>query len=129
MKTGIKGIGLLSILLLASFVIQAQNGNNSLVVSKGVQQVANKKKFADENKENTNIQVKTVAMPAMVVSKGVAQTSQEPAEGNIESKGYPTWAISKGVARKNQEMNSENAELNEYQEGTIPADTHPISKR
>src|SRR5688572_16446391 len=129
MKTGLKGIGLLSILILTSVLVKAQNGHNTLVVSKGVQHVANKKAFEDENARKSNIQAKSVAIPAIVLSKGVTQSKDQVAEGNIVSKGYPTWAISKGVAKHSQEkIQRENGKGQVPNDGFLNGE-NPVSKR
>lgn len=129
MKIRIKEISLLTVLLLAAILVNAQNGNQPLVVSKGVQLIANKKAFDDENARKSSIQATSVAFPAIVVSKGVAQSNEQVASGNIESKGYPTWAISKGVARKNQEMDRRNTDVKEFQDKNISNDSQPITKK
>ncbi len=128
MKTGIKAIGLMSIFILTTVLVYAQNGNTSLIVSKGVQHVANKKAFEDENASKSHIQAKSVEFPAIVFSKGIAQANAELAEGNIESKGYPTWTISKGVARKNMEQLQNEGGYNEYPSETISQE-RGISKK
>jgi hypothetical protein len=129
MKIQIKGISLLTVLALTAILVNAQNGNHPIVVSKGVQLVANKKAFEDENARKSNIQARSVAFPAIVVSKGVAQSNEQVASGNIESRGYPTWAISKGVARKNQELSRPNTETKEQPNKEFRNDAQPISKR
>jgi hypothetical protein len=129
MKIQIKGISLLTVLLLTAILVNAQNGNHPIVVSKGVQLIANKKVFDDENARKSNIQAKSVEFPAIVVSKGVAQSSEQVAEGNVESKGYPTWAISKGVARKNQEMDRRNTDVKESPNKDLSIDSQPITKK
>src|SRR5688572_24752794 len=129
MKTGLKGIGLLSILILTSVLVKAQNGHNALVVSKGVQHVANKKAFEDENARKSSIRANSVAFPAIVLSKGVVQSTDQPAEGNVVSKGYPTWAISKGVAQQSQEQIQRKTEAGELPKNELSKDGDPISKK
>jgi hypothetical protein len=129
MKIQIKEISLLTVLLLTAILVNAQNGNHPLVVSKGVQLIANKKAFDDQNARKSSIQAKSVAFPAIVVSKGVAQSNEQVADGNVESKGYPTWAISKGVARKNQEMDRRNSDVKEFPNKNISNDSQPITKK
>ena len=129
MKKALKGIGLLSILILTSVLVKAQNGPNTLVVSKGVQHVANKKAFEDENARKSNIEAQSVAFPAIVLSKGVVQSNEQPTEGNIVSKGYPTWAISKGVAKQSQERVQENSSgSDEFPSDGLKNDGDPITK-
>ena len=119
----------MSIFLLASVVVNAQTGNTSLVVSKGVQHVANKKAFADEDAKRFHIQARSVEFPAIVVSKGIATSNVLPSEGNITSAGYPSWAISKGVARKNMEQIQRKSESEENQLDVIPTDSSKISEK
>ena len=123
------GIGIMSLFLLSSILVQAQNGNTSLVVSKGVQQVSNKKAFEEEKKTQPSIEATSVALPAIVLSKGVRQSSELSAEGNIASKGYPAWTIPKGVARQNMEDSKNKAEGNEYPSEGIAKDENQISKK
>jgi hypothetical protein len=123
------GFAIMSIFLLSSTLVSAQNGNNSLVVSKGVQDVANKKAFEDENSKKSHIQAKSVEFPAIVISKGIVQPTGQPAEGNITSEGYPTWAISKGTARHNMELHQKKADSNEYPSEGVIQDSREISKK
>ena len=123
------GLGIMSIFMLSAILVSAQSGNTSLVVSKGVQHVANKKAFADENVNKSHIQAKTVAIPAIVLSKGIAQTGDQATVGNIESKGYPTWAISKGVARQRVEHHEQNFESQEYPSEGVIQGSREISKK
>jgi hypothetical protein len=123
------GIGIMSLFLLSSVLVQAQNGNTSLVVSKGVQQVSNKKAFEEEKKAKPSIEAKSVEFPVIVMSKGVAQTNGLRAEGNVASKGYPAWAISKGVARQNMENFRNKADGKEYPSEGITKDENQISKK
>ena len=108
MKNAVKGISFMCLLLIGTFVANAQAKNTSLPVSKGVQQYANKSAFSEEAKKS-HIQAKTVDFPAVVISKGITPSTNAVVAGNMESKGYPTWAISKGVAQENQKRNSEKA--------------------
>lgn len=119
----------MSIFLLSSILVSAQNGNTSLMVSKGVQHVANKKAFEDKNANKSHIQAKSLDLPAIVISKGVAQPTGLYAEGNVASKGYPTWTISKGAARKNMEHHQEKADSNEYPSEEVIQDSREISKK
>ncbi len=105
MKNQIKGIVVAGLLFGATIAVNAQSVNSPLVVSKGVQQVANKKSFESDDLKKSNIQAYSQPFPATVISKGVVRSTDIESQGNIVSKGYPTWAISKGVARKNQERN------------------------
>jgi hypothetical protein len=124
------GLGIMSIFLLSSMVVSAQIGNTSLIVSKGVQHVANKKAFADENVTKSHIHAKSVAFPAIVISKGIAhQSSDQASVGNIESKGYPTWAISKGVARRSMEHSQQKLKFQEYPSQDVIQDSREISKK
>ena len=107
MKKGIKGIGLMCLLLIGAFVANAQSSNSALPVSKGVQRYANKSAVEDENAKKSHIQAQSVEFLPIVVSKGPTRPSSVTTVGNIESKGYPTWAISKDVARENHKRNSE----------------------
>lgn len=113
-KQIIKGIGLVCLLMTAAIFVNAQSGNSSLVVSKDVQRVANKKAF--ENNES-NIQARSLAFPAIVISKGIARAPQAQTQGNVVSKGYPTWAISKGVARQNQQRILESPAIDNEDKG------------
>lgn len=126
MKKGIITLGLSGLFLVGAVVVNAQS-NNSLVVSKGVQQYANKKAFEDESAKSSHIQAKTVAFPAIVLSKGITRPESVQAQGNIESKGYPTWAISKGVARQNQERQIK-SEIKEFPSQEISTEVEPITR-
>jgi membrane-bound lytic murein transglycosylase B len=123
------GLGIMSIFLLSSIVGSAQNGNASPMVSKGVQHVANKKAFADENVKKSHIQANSLEFPAIVISKGIAQSSDQASVGNIESKGYPAWTVSKGVARQNIEHNQLKQESQEYRPQDILQNSREISKK
>lgn len=120
---------MISGLLLFSILANAQNGNTSLTVSKGVQQVANKKAFANEITRKSHIQANSVEFPAIVVSKGIFRPVSVPMDGNIASKGYPAWAISKGVARKNVEYQQKTEKFEEYPSDRRMEDSRQISKR
>jgi hypothetical protein len=125
MKKGIKGIGLMCLLLIGAFVANAQSSNSALPVSKGVQQYANKR---DENAKKSHIQAQSVEFLPIVVSKGPTHPSSVTPVGNIESKGYPTWAISKDVARENHKRNSEKAVPQEQPDMNFSKDEQ-VSKR
>jgi hypothetical protein len=133
MKNGIKGIGLLCLLLMLCllligvFVANAQS-NNSWPVSKGVQRYANKSSVESENAKKSHIQAQSVEFLPIVVSKGPVRPTSVTTVGNIESKGYPTWAISKDVARENQKRNSENNVPQEQPEINVSKE-HQVSKR
>lgn len=114
MRKQLKGIVAMCVLLMAAIGVNAQSG----VVSKDVQRVANKKAFENEDLKKSNIQAQSVPFPAIVVSKGVAGSTDAQSQGNITSKGYPTWAISKGVARQNQLRKSDSPVIDERNEGT-----------
>lgn len=103
MKNLIKSIAVVGFLFGASTALNAQSVNSPLVVSKGVQQVANKKAFEDNDLKKSNILAYSQPFPATVISKGIFRSTGTESQGNIVSKGYPTWAISKGIARQNQE--------------------------
>jgi galactitol-specific phosphotransferase system IIB component len=103
MKNLLTGITLVGLMAMASIAVNAQSVNSSLIVSKDVQRVANKKAFENKNLTSSNIQALSQPFPAIVISKGIVRSAASAPQGNIVSKGYPTWAISKGVARKNQE--------------------------
>jgi hypothetical protein len=126
MKKGIRILGMSGLLLVGAIFANAQS-SNALVVSKGVQQYANKKAFENEKQNNSHIQAKSVPFPAIVLSKGIARPEAVEVQGNIESKGYPTWAISKGVARQNQEIQRK-SEMKNLPSREISTDDQPISK-
>ena len=67
-------------------------------ISKGVQQVANKKMLDDKDVMKTHIMAITIDQ-AWTNSKGVSNVGREQqlATGNIRSTGTPDWTISKGV--------------------------------
>jgi hypothetical protein len=115
-------------LILSSVLVKAQDGTNTLVVSKGVQHVANKKAFEDENARKSNIQARSVAFPAIVLSKGVVQSNDQPTEGNIVSNGYPTWTISKDVAKQSHERTQQNNSSNDVPSDALKNDGDPITK-
>jgi hypothetical protein len=94
---------LVGLMAIASIAVNAQSLNSSIIVSKDVQRVANKKAFDNKNLTSSNIHALSQPFPAIVISKGIVRSAANAPQGNIVSKGYPTWAISKGVARKNQE--------------------------
>jgi hypothetical protein len=125
MKKGIKGIGLMCLLLIGAFVANAQSSSSALPVSKGVQQYANK---SDENAKKSHLQAHSVEFLPIVVSKGPTRPSSVTTVGNIESKGYPAWAISKDVARENHKRNSEKAVPQEQPDMNFSKD-QPVSKR
>jgi F0F1-type ATP synthase membrane subunit c/vacuolar-type H+-ATPase subunit K len=107
-----KGIGLIALFMVGAFVANAQT--QSLTVSKGVQHVANKKSFEDENARKSQLQANSVEFPAIVVSKGVAASSEsESVAGNIQSKGIPAVAVSKGVAQKSLEKSQNKSQPSE----------------
>ena len=54
MKKGIKGIGLMCLLLVGAFVANAQSSNTAWPVSKGVQRYANKSTVEDEERKNNS---------------------------------------------------------------------------
>lgn len=103
MKNLVGCIAIAGVMVMASITVNAQSVNSSLVVSKDVQRVANKKAFENKDLTNSNIQAMSQPFPAIVISKGIVRPAESEQQGNIVSKGYPTWAISKGVARQNQE--------------------------
>jgi hypothetical protein len=128
MKNTVKGISFMCLLLVGTFVANAQTKNTSLPVSKGVQQYANKSAFTEEGKKS-HIEAKSIDFPAVVISKGIVRPGDVVVAGNIESKGYPTWAISKGVARQNEEKLQEKTGTQEYPGMDISKDENQISKR
>ena len=89
--------------MLMSVAVKAQSVTSPLIVSKGVQQIANKNSFQNEDLKRSNVQAFSQPFPAPVISKGIVRSTDPGSQGNVVSKGYPTWAISKGVARQNQE--------------------------
>lgn len=107
MKHLIKITGM-NLMFVALFSIAAigVNAQSSLVVSKGVQQVANKKTFEAEKQKKSNVNVKSVEASPIVVSKGVHSIGKSANEismkGNMESK-YPYWTVSKGVVAHHNE--------------------------
>jgi hypothetical protein len=105
-----------------SIGLKAQSVTSPLVVSKGVQQIANKNSLDNEEFKRSNIQVFSRAFPAPVVSKGIVRSTDTGSQGNIVSKGYPTWAISKGVARQNQERVQSSPTLKDNTERSLPGD-------
>jgi hypothetical protein len=122
MKTTINAIGILSLILLGSIMVNAQ------VVSKGVQQYANKKSIEAEKARKSELQVQSVQFPAIVVSKGVARSNEQVADGNMASN-YPTWAVSKGVAQKNTTPGQERTRSKENPNKDISNDAPGITKR
>ena len=102
--------------------VMAQSVTSPLIVSKGVQQVANKNSFDNDDLRKSNIQAFSQPFPAPVISKGINRSIDAGSQGNIVSKGYPTWAISKGVARQNQERVHGAPAVNSNQESSIPND-------
>jgi hypothetical protein len=128
MKKGIKGIGLLCLLLVGAFAANAQSSNSSWPVSKGVQRYANKSSIEDENAKKSHLQAQSVEFLPIVVSKGITRPTSVTTVGNIESKGYPTWAISKGVAQENQKRNSEKA-VPQVQPDMNLSNEHQVSRR
>ena len=103
MKTRSKMLtfGLVTGLFLTAFTFaQAQSGNTtpSWTTSKGVQKIANKQLFNDENLKKSHIRVTSVS-PTWNISKGIHRKKGDDmlAKGNVASKEYPTWIISKGV--------------------------------
>lgn len=103
----LSGIFNMKVVLVALFSLVAVgvNAQSSLVVSKGVQHVANKKKFEAEKQSNATVNVATVEAPQMVVSKGVHNigVEQTPTDGNMVSKGFPYWTVSKGVVAQHND--------------------------
>ena len=102
-----KGINRLSVKVLAGTVLFGSiffiNTPSSAqapawTVSKGVQKVANKKQFDDQDLMRSHIQAAVVDQ-TWVSSKGVSNVGKESvvAQGNIPSTGTPGWANSKGV--------------------------------
>lgn len=121
MKT-IKATGILSLILLGTSMANAQ------VVSKGVQQYANKKSIEAEQARRSELQVNSVEFPTIVVSKGVASSTEQIGKGNMTSN-YPTWAVSKGVARRNAAPDQQGMQPKENPGKDISDDTPGISKR
>ena len=121
-----KGIGLITLFVLGAFIVNAQN---SLTVSKGVQHVANKKAFEDEKARKSQLQANSVEFPAIVVSKGVASTSENQSAGNIESTGYPAVAVSKGVARQSLEKSQKKTQKGEQPGREFSNDRNEISRK
>lgn len=96
-KKLIVGMIVLSFGFIATHQTMAQE---SLIVSKGIQKVANKKAFNDEEVMKSHITATTVSQD-WVVSKGVNNVgkSETAAVDNIRSTRNNDWAISKGVHR------------------------------
>ena len=67
-------------------------------VSKGVQKVANKKQFEDQDLMKSHIHA-IVVNQSWTISKGVSSIGNEGAvvKGNITSAGTPVWANGKGI--------------------------------
>lgn len=110
-----------------SVTLMAQSVTSPLIVSKGVQQVANKNSFDNDDFKKSNIQAFSQPFPAPVISKGIIQSNDAGSQGNIVSKGYPTWAISKGVARQNHERVHGAPAVKSDEESSVPTDQ--ISKK
>lgn len=81
------------------FFVNAQSANPNWTISKDVQRVANKDRFAEEELRNSFFEVKTADFPSFVISKGVFRKETVEATGNIESKNTNDWVVSKGVHR------------------------------
>ena len=94
--------GLIGMLLMGAFFVNAQSGNPNWIVSKDVQRIANKDKFAKEELSGSYFRAKSVDFPSIVISKGVFRREAIVTKGNIESKGTNDWVISKGVHRYNK---------------------------
>ena len=127
MEKGIKVFGLMTMLVLGGAILA--NAQNSLTVSKGVQHVANKKAFEDEKARKSQLQANSVEFPAIVVSKGVAGSSETPSLGNIESTGYPAVAVSKGVARQSLEKSQKKTQQGDQPGREFSNDGNEISKK
>ena len=95
----ITGMNLMFVALF-SFAAIGVNAQSSLVVSKGVQHVANKKMFEAEMQKKSNVNVTSVDASPIVVSKGVhnigTPAEEATVKGNMTSN-YPYWTVSKGV--------------------------------
>ncbi len=103
MKEGKKKIiGLIGMFLMGAFFVNGQSGNPNWIVSKDVQRVANKDKFAREELRGSYFQAKSVDFPSTVISKRVVRQEEISTKGNVESKGTNDWIISKGVHRYNE---------------------------
>jgi len=87
---------------MGAFFVNAQSGNLNWIVSKDVQRIANKDKFAKEELSGSYFRAKSVDFPSIVISKGVFRREAIVTKGNIESKGTNDWVISKGVQRYNK---------------------------
>lgn len=126
MRKHIKGLVLAGLFVATAGFAYAQSGNPS-VVSKDVNRFANKKAY---EQNASNVEARSVAFPAIVYSKGIAQSNAPAvAQGNMVSKGYPTWAISKGVARHQQHNMKKQQQLDSYERQEIRQDADDISKR
>lgn len=124
MRKHIKGLVLATLFIGAAGFAMAQSGNPAS--SKDVNRFANKKSY---EKNESNVEARSLAYPAIVYSKGIAQSNAPTtAQGNIVSKGYPTWAISKGVAqqRHNALKKQQSAEYNSQE---IRSGSDEISKK
>ena len=90
------GLLVAGLFLTAITFAQAQS-SAAWTTSKGVQKVANKQLFQDENLRKSHIRASSVS-PTWNISKGVHRKKGDDklAKGNVTSE-YPTWVISKGV--------------------------------
>jgi hypothetical protein len=127
MEKGIKAFGLMTMLVLGGAIIA--NAQSSLTVSKGVQHVANKKAFEDEKARKSQLQANSVEFPAIVVSKGVAGSSETATVGNMESTGYPAVAVSKGVARQSLQKSQKKAKQADEPGREFTNDGNEISRK
>ena len=87
---------------MGAFFVNAQSGNPNWIVSKDVQRIANRDRFAKEELCGSYFRAKSVDFPSTVISKGVFRKEAIATKGNIESKGTNDWVISKGVHRHNK---------------------------
>ena len=124
MRKHIKGLVLATLFVGAAGFAMAQSGNPAS--SKDVNRFANKKSY---EKNESNVEARSLAYPAIVYSKGIAQNNAPAtAQGNMVSKGYPTWAISKGVAQQRHNA-LKKQQSTEYNGQEIRSDSDEISKK
>ncbi len=124
MRKHIKGLVLAGLFVGAAGFAMAQPGNPAS--SKDVNRFANKNAY---EKNESNVEARSVAFPAIVYSKGIAQSNAPAtAQGNVVSKGYPTWTISKGVA-KHRHQSMKQQPVGDYESQEIRNGADEISKK
>lgn len=78
---------------------QTHTTSPAWMVSKPVNEIANKQLFENHRLHASHIRAESIAHPNSVSAKAVHRIPKASAEGNVASKGYPAWTISKGVHR------------------------------